>query len=119
MDFKWYLNVIKNHYADFSGRVSRRDFWMFYLHSFVIGIVVNIVDAVLTGGGVLGGILSLALFLPAVGMGVRRLQDTGRSGWWYVIIGVPLIGAITLIIFWVGLSQEGSNEYGEKPANTI
>ena len=81
----WYLSVLKK-YAVFDGRASRTEFWMFTLFSFIVGVVLGIIDGILHlkgtyGIGVLGGLYNLAVLLPSIGVAIRRLHDTGRSGW--------------------------------------
>lgn len=84
-----FQDVIKNHYFDMNGRVSRPDFWYFALACFVVGIVAAILNPFTLG--LLSPLVSLALLLPSAGMAARRLQDTGRNGqlvWIYVGISV-------------------------------
>lgn len=68
-----------------------------------------------TGVGLLGGLYSLAVLLPSLGVSVRRLHDTDRSGWWMFILLIPVIGVIALLIFFVQNSTAGTNEYGDNP----
>ena len=109
----WYLGVLKK-YVDFSGRARRTEFWMFTLFNIIISVVLGILDMFL-GFGLLGGIYALAVFLPSLAVGVRRLHDTDRSGWWLLIGLIPIIGFIVLIVFFVQDSQAGDNEYGANP----
>jgi len=109
-----YLQTLKK-YADFGGRARRTEYWMFFLFNFIIGIVLSVVDYVLGTGGIIGALFALALLIPAVAVGVRRLHDTDRSGWWLLIAFVPLIGAIVLIIFFVLDSSPGDNRFGANP----
>jgi uncharacterized membrane protein YhaH (DUF805 family) len=109
----WYLAVLKK-YADFSGRARRKEFWMFALFNFIIAIVLGIVDGMI-GMPVLGLIYSLAVLLPGLAVGARRLHDIGKSGWWLLIGLVPLVGLIVLIIFFVMDSNPGDNQYGPNP----
>ncbi len=101
------------HYADFKGRATRQQFWMFVLFYLIIAIVLNIVDA-LIGLPLLSTIFSLAMLIPSWAYGARRLHDTGRSGWWQLIILVPVLGFILLIVFWAQASH-GDNQYGSAP----
>jgi uncharacterized membrane protein YhaH (DUF805 family) len=114
---KWWLSVLKNHYADFEGRARRQTYWMFVLVNAIISVVISIVGLLLPGalGTVLSSIFSLAILVPAIAVGVRRLHDIGKSGWWYLIIFIPLIGTIWLIVLLATDSQPGVNEYGENP----
>ncbi|MDX1300866.1 DUF805 domain-containing protein [Photobacterium sp.] len=118
----WYLHVLKN-YAVFSGRSRRQEYWYFFLFNILISIALGFVDTLLAtpgtedGAGILGTIYSLAVLIPSIAVGVRRLHDTGRTGWWMLIGLIPLIGALVLIYFFVQDSQPGTNEYGANPKN--
>jgi uncharacterized membrane protein YhaH (DUF805 family) len=106
----WYLDVLKK-YAVFDGRARRQEFWMFALINFVISLILNLVL------GMVGLIYALAVFLPTIGVGIRRLHDTGRSGWWLLIGLIPVVGFIVLLVFFVQDSQPGNNQYGSNPKN--
>ncbi len=110
----WYLQVLKN-YADFSGRACRTEYWMFVLFNFVIGIVLAIIDGVIGSFGILSALYGLAILIPGIAVTVRRLHDSGRTGWWIFIGFVPFVGVIVLLIFMVLDSQPGSNTYGPNP----
>jgi len=115
----WYVDVLKK-YATFSGRAQRAEYWYFALFNIIISFVLVGIDTVLgfggdMGMGVLSGIYSLAVLLPSLAVGVRRLHDIERSGWWLLIGFIPLIGFIVLIIWFVKDSQAGENKYGPNP----
>jgi len=118
----YFLDVIKNKYAQFEGRASRSEYWYFVLFYIIFAVVVGLLDGVmagLTGGNAGGiGILSLIYILgtlvPSIAVGIRRLHDTGRSGWWYLIALIP-IASLVLLAFFVMDSQEGENQYGANP----
>jgi uncharacterized membrane protein YhaH (DUF805 family) len=116
----WYIAVLKK-YAVFQGRARRKEYWFFVLFSTIVVLVLGVVDGMLglfdpeTGMGLLGAIYSLAVLVPSIAVGVRRLHDTDRSGWWLLIAFIPLIGAIVLLVFMVLDSQPNSNEYGPDP----
>ncbi|WP_410211312.1 DUF805 domain-containing protein [Aquirhabdus sp.] len=110
----WYLDVLKNRYAQFEGRARREEFWMFVLVSLLISIAIAVVDAIL-GTKILGIIYSLALLVPNIALATRRLHDTNRSGWWQLIIFVPIIGIILLIVWYATEGQAESNQYGMNP----
>ena len=116
----WFVGCLKK-YAVFEGRARRREYWFFVLFAVLIHIVLNIVDRMLgmysaeNGIGIRGGIFSLAILIPSLAVGARRLHDTGRSGWWLLIGLVPLIGFIVLIVFFVLDSHPGTNQYGPNP----
>jgi uncharacterized membrane protein YhaH (DUF805 family) len=120
----WYIKVLKN-YAVFSGRARRKEYWMFVLFNLIFSVVLTIIDAVTgmysssAGLGVLSGIYSLAVLVPAIAVGVRRLHDTNRSGWWLFIALVPFVGAIILIVFLATNSQPGDNKYGPNPKSDV
>jgi uncharacterized membrane protein YhaH (DUF805 family) len=101
-------------YVDFSGRARRSEYWWFALFNFIVGIVANVIDRVI-GHTILGVVVSLALLLPGLSVGVRRLHDTGRSGWWLLIGLIPLVGGIVLLVFFVGDSNPGDNQHGPSP----
>lgn len=109
----WYIDVLKK-YAVFNGRARRQEYWMFFLFNFIIAVLLGVIDAVL-GIGFLSTLYALAVLLPSLGVAIRRLHDTGRSGWWVLISLIPLIGFIILIVFFVQDSQPGTNEYGANP----
>jgi uncharacterized membrane protein YhaH (DUF805 family) len=116
----WYLEVLKK-YAVFNGRARRKEYWYFFLISTVISIVLVLIDSVVgtiseeAGIGLLSGIYSLAVLIPGTSVTVRRLHDTDRSGWWFWIALIPIIGGIALLIFMVLDSTPGDNQYGPNP----
>ncbi len=108
-------------YAVFSGRARRSEYWYFVLFNVLISMVLSFVDltigtATSTGSiGLLGGLYSLAVFIPSLAVAVRRLHDTGKSGWWVLFGLIPVLGWIVLIIFMFIDSQPGDNQYGPNP----
>ena len=110
----WYLAVLKN-YAGFSGRARRTEYWMFVLFNVIITIVLQVISLAIQQVSILGAIYGLAVLIPGLAVGVRRLHDTGRSGWWLLIGLVPLIGAIVLIVFMATDGEPGDNAYGPNP----
>ena len=117
---RWYFEVLKK-YAVFTGRARRKEYWYFVLFNVLISIVLGFIDGVIgtynpeTGFGILGGVYTLAIILPSIAVGLRRLHDTGRSGWWMLIGFVPVIGALVLLYFLVQDSKAGENQYGPWP----
>lgn len=99
---EYYTDVITKHYIDFEGRATRKQFWMFVLINFIIAFVLGVVGQLLLGDQktLLSNIYSLAVFLPFLGIAVRRLHDIGKSGWWLLIGLIPVIGWIVLIVFY-------------------
>ena len=110
----WYLDVLKK-YAVFNGRARRKEYWMFFLFNIIIAVVLGFVEGLVGGPGVVGALYGLAVLIPGIAVGVRRLHDTNRTGWWLLIGLIPLIGAIVLLIFFVQDSQAGENQYGPNP----
>lgn len=116
----WYFKVLSN-YALFEGRAHRREYWMFFLINVIIGFVLGSIEmttglTVGPGYGVISGLYGLVVLVPGVGVTVRRLHDTGRSGWWCFLILGPVVGTIALLIFLAQEGQAGANRFGEKPA---
>ena len=124
---RYFMDTIKNRYAQFDGRASRSEFWYFALFYFIADIIVAVVDAFVLNpmmgvtpdqaaqGGFLQMIFALALIIPSIALGIRRLHDTGKSGWWYLLVFIPVIGWLALLYFYVLDSQPGTNQYGENP----
>ncbi|GLY80675.1 membrane protein [Actinoallomurus iriomotensis] len=110
----WYVAVLKN-YAGFSGRAHRTEYWMFFLVNFVISVVLNILSTWAKVFSFIDLIYALAVLIPSIAVGVRRLHDTGRTGWWTLIGLIPIIGTIILIVFLATDGQPGDNEYGPNP----
>lgn len=105
-------------WSDFSSRARRREFWMFFLGLVIAYVVLGIITAILPRlGSAVIGLLALAAIVPTLAVQVRRLHDTGRSGWWLLLNIVPL-GSLVLLYFWVQDSQPGTNEYGPNPKET-
>ncbi len=115
----WYLEVLRK-YAVFSGRARRKEFWMFTLVNVIVTMVLVSFDLMLSLGtgvvlGIFSGVYGLATLVPSLAVYVRRLHDTGRSGWWILLSFVPIAGLITLFIFTVWGGDPGVNKYGPNP----
>lgn len=111
-----YTDVLKK-YATFEGRARRAEYWMFTLFNGIIALVLVIL-AMATKSTVFYVIYILyilAVLLPSLGVLVRRLHDTGRSGGWFFISFVPFVGGIVLLVFAVLDSAPGQNQYGPNP----
>ncbi|MEW2165289.1 DUF805 domain-containing protein [Streptomyces sp. NPDC007084] len=109
----WYVDVLKK-YAVFNGRARRQEYWMFFLINLAVVIVLAIIGKII-GTSVLTLVYELAVLLPGLGVAVRRLHDTDRSGWWILIGLVPLVGWIILIVFLATEGKPQPNEYGPNP----
>jgi len=117
----WFIKVMKQAF-DFSSRARRTEYWVFILFTFIISFVLAITEAffgleVTEDIGPLTGIFYLIILLPSISLTVRRLHDIGRSGWWILIGLIPVIGNITLFVFSLLDSQQGTNNYGPNPKN--
>ncbi|MCP5208198.1 MAG: DUF805 domain-containing protein [Hahellaceae bacterium] len=106
---EYFTDALKK-YAEFTGRATRQQYWMYILFYFIIYIACVVVDSVI-GTFIFSTICSLGLLIPSISIATRRLHDTGRSGWWQLIALIPLIGAIVLLVFLVQ-SSHPDNEYG-------
>ena len=120
----WYLKAL-NQYADFNGRARRKEYWMFFLFNMVFAVLALLIDIAAgtanldSGSGVFQGIYSLAVLIPGLAVGVRRLHDVGKSGWMLLIALIPIIGAIWLLVLMVTDSKEGTNKWGENPKDVM
>lgn len=109
--------VFLQKYATFTGRARRSEFWWYALFQFGVMIAASIVDGVLFGGHqFVSGLAGLALIVPNVAVSVRRLHDTSRSGWWYLLGFIPLIGGLVLLYFMIQPGTPETNAYGPNPA---
>ncbi|MEV7506648.1 DUF805 domain-containing protein [Streptomyces sp. NPDC090085] len=109
-----YTDVLKK-YAVFSGRARRQEYWMFFLFNVLALIILLVLDGVLGTAPLLYSIYALAVFLPSLGVAVRRLHDTGKSGWWVLVNLVPFVGLIWFIVLLATAGQQQANEYGPDP----
>jgi uncharacterized membrane protein YhaH (DUF805 family) len=106
-------------YARFSGRSSRSEYWFWVLFVVIVGGIAAVLDAFLFPGSVYVGLIrlvwTLAVFLPGIAVSVRRLHDINKSGWWYLLILIPLVGWIILIVWACRSGDEGDNRFGANP----
>lgn len=116
-------------YADFQGRARRSEFWLFWLFTFVVGFVLQMIGGMMGGAadpsnpmamysspaGILLLLFWLAVLIPSIAVAIRRLHDTNRSGWWLLIAFIPFIGALVLLVFYVLPGTVGSNKFGPDP----
>jgi uncharacterized membrane protein YhaH (DUF805 family) len=113
MGFVDAVKSVYTRYVDFSTRSSRSEYWWFVLFYVIAGIVLGIVDMII-GINILTAILMLGSIIPGIAVGVRRLHDIGRSGWWMLIGFIPLVNL--LLIYWYVLpGEEGDNAWGSNP----
>ena len=121
----YYLEALKK-YAVFHGRAHRAEFWWFVLFNAIFSFALNITFGARVGVpeesvssasplAILPAIYGLAVLLPAIGVSIRRLHDTNRSGWWLLIAFFPIVGAIVLIVFYAQAGDAGENQFGADP----
>lgn len=101
MTFQESIRVCFAKYADFSGRASRSEYWWFVLFILLVSMAASVISPKLSA------LFSLATLLPSIAAATRRLHDTNRTGWWQLLVLVPLVGFIVLLVF---LAQEGQAE---------
>ena len=125
------------HYADFKGRAQRSQFWWWQLFMWIIYAILNVIDGTtgmqlvnlsdtaasqataFYGGGILATIWGLATLLPSIAVAVRRLHDTGKSGWWFLLNLLCCIGTIILIVWYIMPGTKGENRFGPEPPSEI
>lgn len=118
MNFQTAITICLTKYAVFSGRAVRSEFWWFVLFTIVGNVILSIIDVAIGMGGLqpLSNLFSLATIIPSLAVGARRLHDIGKSGWWQLLVLIPLIGWI-ILAFWC--AKEGpaeANAYGPAQA---
>jgi uncharacterized membrane protein YhaH (DUF805 family) len=117
----WYKKVVFENYANFNGRARRSEYWYFALMSLIITILATILDSALGINfdplpyGYLYFIYAIAVLIPGLAVSVRRLHDVGKSGWFYFIVLIPIIGAIWLLVLFFTEGDQGENDYGPDP----
>lgn len=109
---EYFIGALKK-YADFEGRATRKEYWMFILFYLILYVVLVVIDSSMESL-LLSTLFSLGLLVPSISVAARRLHDTGRSGLWQLISLIPIIGTIIVIIFLVQDSHE-ENKYGPNP----
>ena len=117
---EWHLMVWKR-FSEFSGRSRRKEYWMFFLFNMVIGLVLYVPGIALRESGIgpiflgLYAIYSLAALIPGLAVSVRRLHDTNKSGWFFLLLLIPFVGPIILLVFFCMDSDAAANQYGPNP----
>ena len=118
------VKSVLSKYATCGGRASRSEFWWWVLATFLFFAVVQIIDGAVIlpilgfeafqedGGQPLSMIFALLLIIPNIAVAVRRLHDTGRSGWWLLLALIPILGTLIILYFYIQPSEDGSNDYG-------
>lgn len=117
-----FLNVVQNNYMNFNGRARRKEYWQYIAVvialNVVAGIIAQILGVIGTVGSILGmvvtGAVGLGLFLPSLGVAVRRLHDTNKSGWFILLGLIPLVQFYVIYLLVIE-GDKGANQYGEDP----
>ena len=107
---EWYIKVVRDNYANFKGRASREEYWMFVLFNIIFIFAISFIEGFLFGlySSILSDLYVLALLVPSIAVGIRRMHDTGKSGWFLLIPIYNFILAVTQ-------GESNSNKYGEVP----
>lgn len=121
----WFESCLANfnraisRFVQFSGRASRAEYWYFFLAVFLLNIVLALVGLIFSDSvlgdliELLSSLLLLFVLIPSISIGVRRLHDVNRSGWWYLLIFVPLVGPLVLLYWAIQAGDAGGNAYGD------
>jgi uncharacterized membrane protein YhaH (DUF805 family) len=122
---KYYLDILTNKYADFNGRARRKEYWMWTLYYTIVLLFAMVLDNVLglnfelfgqdLGYGWLYVTVAITHFIPGLGIVIRRLHDVGKSGWFYLIILIPLIGFIWILVLFCTDGVKEDNKWGSNP----
>ena len=125
MSFQEAISSVFSNYANFSGRARRSEYWYFCLFNIIVSMILSLLMK-LTAGSVMFNLFriadvvySLAVLIPGLAVAWRRLHDIGRSGAWYLLLLVPIVGVIVLIVWFCKDSQPGVNQYGPCPKDII
>ena len=103
---EWYLKVVKENYANFDGRARRKEYWMFVLFNVIISTILSMIEPTVYL------IYVLAILVPSIVVGVRRLHDVNKSGWWQ-LISITIIGIIPLMIWLCSEGTKKNNSHGK------
>jgi uncharacterized membrane protein YhaH (DUF805 family) len=122
MSFADAVRSVLTQYATFSGRARRSEYWWYYLFYVIVIAVANILDYIIgtsgTYGGVISGLVGLALLVPTIAVSVRRFHDIGKSGWFILLFLIPIVGFILWLV-WFTQDSHGDNEHGPNPKGSV
>lgn len=118
---EWMLLPLKR-FADFQGRSRRKEYWMYTLGIVIVAIVLSVIEGILGLSGMVGGVygplttlLLLVTLVPSLAVGIRRLHDTDKSGWFMLLGLIPIVGGIVLLVFYCSEGTRGPNRFGPDP----
>jgi len=110
------IRSVLSQYVGFSGRASRSEYWIWWGFLVVLFVAIGATALLFDSTGyIVASVVTLAIFLPNLAVTVRRLHDTGRSGWWLLIVFIPFVGGLILFVFLLFDSQAESNKWGAPP----
>lgn len=109
--FDWFKKVIKNTF-NYKGRARRKEYWYYILVASIIILIGFTLDGILDTPDTLSGLAGFILFFPSLAVTIRRLHDIGRSGWWYLISAIPLIGSLILLFWNCQETSPETNQWG-------
>lgn len=117
MGFMESIKTVFSKYAVFKGRARRSEYWWFVLFCFIVTAILSAIGSYIFGDGdnYLVTAFDVAVFLPSLGVGMRRMHDIGKSGWWILIGLIPIVGLIIMIVWCARDGEPGSNQYGVNP----
>ena len=115
MSFTEAIQTCFSKYATFEGRARRSEYWYFFLFNFIVTMVISVLVNALSLPSFISGLVSLALLVPGLAVAWRRLHDIGKSGAWYFLGLIPIIGTIILLIWLCKDSDPGENQFGPNP----
>ena len=115
--FDWFKKVIKNTF-NYKGRARRKEYWYYILVASIIILIGFTLDGILDTPDTLSGLAGFILFFPSLAVTIRRLHDIGKSGWWYLISAIPLIGSLILLFWNCQETSPETNQWGA-PAKRV
>lgn len=114
MGFGEAISTCFSKYATFAGRAARSEYWYWVLFTVIATLIFGVIELSVSveGGQALAAIFDIATFIPSIAVAARRLHDTDRSGWWQLLLFIPVIGWILLLIWLVQRGTPDSNRFG-------
>ena len=126
---KWYLKIVRDNYANFNGRASRQEYWMFILFNMIFAIIAMVADNILGTTFTVGSgnyeasmgyvwvylLYTFGIIIPCLAVLVRRLHDIGKSGWFLLVCLIPIIGSIWVLVLMCTDGDNAENAYGSSP----
>lgn len=109
MNFQESIQICFQKFADFNGRAKRPEFWWFVLFCFLVALALDMISSSISG------IFSLVTLIPSLAVGSRRLHDTNKSGWFQLLLLIPILGWIAIIYLQAQPGDTETNQYGETP----